>query len=239
MALPSRDVPAHEIARLEALRRLAMGAVHSLNNAFAGAVGEASFLREERKDDPLVVESCDAILACLDRCARIARALARRRNPSQGSNDEVDLGRLLRELGDFLRETLGRRHSLTLDLPDELLTVRGSPWDVELALLTLIHFVTGAGGEASTLRLSATHEAGGLRLRLDATCEGPAAALAATLRDPSLASDALARTCLDSFASLVSALGGSHHAEATGPDTLAVCVRLPAADAPAPGSVRR
>jgi C4-dicarboxylate-specific signal transduction histidine kinase len=228
MGLPSRDVPAHEIARLEALRRLAMGAVHSLNNALAGAVGEASFLREERKEDPLVLESCDAILDCLDRCARITRALAVRRNPSQGAADEVDLGRLLRELGDLLGETLGRRHHLTLDLPDELLTVHGRSENVEVALLTLIHFVAEAGGEGAALRLSATRDRSEVRLRLDATCETPANALAATLRDPSLASDGLTRTCLDAFAALVSALGGSHHAEATGPDALAVSVRLPA-----------
>jgi len=47
-------VPTKEVARLEAMRRLAMGAAHALNNAFTTLVGEASFVQEDRKADPVV-----------------------------------------------------------------------------------------------------------------------------------------------------------------------------------------
>lgn len=222
-----RELSAQEIARLEALRRLAMGAVHSLNNAFAAAVGEASFLREDRKHDALVVEACDTILGCLDRCARITRALLTRRNPSQGDRDDVDLGRLLRELGAFLAETLGRGHPLSLELPDDLLTVRGGSQRIELALLILIHYAVEAGGATAGLRLSADRADGQVRIHLQVATTTPAAAMAAALRDAALAPDPLTRICLEAFGALLKELGGSSDAEASDEHALGVSVRLP------------
>lgn len=229
MGRASRGISAQEVARLEALRRLALGGVHSLNNAFAAAVGEASFLREDRKHDPAVVEACDAILGSLDRCARITRALLSRRHPTQGGSEEVDLGRLLREIGSCLQETLGRSHSLRLDVPDDLLVVRGSPERVELALLTLVHYVAEAGGAMTRLHVAAESGPEEARVRLQAETAEPAAPIAAALRDPSLAADAITGVCLDAFGLLLRELDGSHEARATAPKALAVCVRLPSA----------
>lgn len=227
MGRASREISTQEVARLEALRRLALGGVHSLNNAFAAAVGEASFLREDRKHDPVVVEACDAILGSLDRCARITRALLSRRHPTQAGSEDVDLGRLLRELGSFLQETLGRGHSLRLDLPEDLLVVRGSPESVELALLTLVHHVAEAGGAMTRLHISAESGGAEVRIRLEAETAAPAAPIAEALRNPSLASDVMTSVCLDAFGSLLHELDGCYEARATAPKALAVCVRLP------------
>jgi len=219
------------MARLSALCRLAMGAAHSLNNAFTAVVGEASFLREDRKQDALVVEACDNILASLERCARITRALLSFRQPSQSSAQEADLGRLLRELGALLQETLGSAHCLSLEVPDDLLLARGDPEVLELALLSLLHYAADhAGGPAQLqLHLEAAEGEGDLCIELEVRSARLPDYAAAAPADPALAPDALTRASLRCLAQVISGLGGSLHTAPTGPDAWRTRLRLPRA----------
>jgi signal transduction histidine kinase len=143
-----------ETARLAVLWRLATGASHSLNNALTAILGEASFLSDDRKDDAQVVEGCDAIVAEVERCARLTRAVLARRHGSQGRSGEVDLVRLVGELGGLLVETLGRRIELELSLPDDLLLVRGDAEAVELLCLALVQFASDLQPGGARLRLA-------------------------------------------------------------------------------------
>jgi C4-dicarboxylate-specific signal transduction histidine kinase len=228
----SRDVPAlpsPAIARLEALRRLSMGAAHAMNNAFTTLVGEASFLHDDRKHDPVVAEACQTLLAELDRCARITRALLARRHPSQQGAAEVDLVRLVRELGALLRETLGRQHDLGLDLPDDVVPVRGEADDVELLVLGVVHYAADAARGATALQLGVGTDEDGRRalLRLEIRGTGLPEDAERAFLDPGQAADPLAVVILDAVAELVTRLGGTRHAERTAPDAWAACIDLP------------
>ena len=148
---PAAFLSVEEIARLAVLWRLAAGAAHSLNNALTAILGEASFLSDDHKDDPQVVEGCDAIIAEVDRCARLTRGVLARRHPAQGRSAEVDLVRLVGDLGRMLHETLGRRIELDVALPDDLLLVAG---DAEA--LELLHAIEAqAGRERGPVRWAA------------------------------------------------------------------------------------
>jgi signal transduction histidine kinase len=142
-----------ETARLAVLWRLAAGAAHSLNNALTAILGEASFLSDDHKDDPRVVEGCDAIIAEVDRCARLTRAVLARRHPAQARAAEVDLVRLVRDLARVLHETLGRRIELEVASPDDLLVVAGDAADLELLCLVLVHFASDLQPGGARLRL--------------------------------------------------------------------------------------
>jgi two-component system NtrC family sensor kinase len=152
---------AEETARLAVLWRLAAGASHSVNNALTAILGEASFLAEDRKDDPQVVEGCAAIIAEVDRCARLTRAVLARRHASQGRSREVDLVRLVGDLGRLLHETLGRRIELDVTLPGDLLLVRGDPDAIELLCLALVHFASDLQPGSARLRLDVARGAAG------------------------------------------------------------------------------
>jgi signal transduction histidine kinase len=219
-----------EVARLEAMRRLTMGATHTLNNAFTTVIGEASFLLEDRKHDDLVVEACQTILAELERCTKLTRALLARRHPSQSGSGEVDMVRLVRELGKMLSETLGRQNQLVLDTPDDLLLVRGDAGDLELLVLTLAHYAADHAGAPTKLTLSVHTEPTEEKIRLCIAVEGSDLpdSVAEAVLDPARAPDEIACVSLENAARIVCAHGGSRYASLTGPDSWATLILLPA-----------
>ena len=225
-----RCLPPEKAARLEAMRRLTMGATHTLNNAFTSVIGEASLLLEDRKQDATVVEACQSILAELERCTKLTRALLARRHPSQSGSGEVELGRLVRELGQMLSETLGRQNELVVDAPEDLLLVRGDAGDLELLVLTLVHYAADHASTPTCLTLSVRAEPTEAQIRLGIAVEGndlPDSVAEAVL-DPSRAPDEIACVSLENAARIVCAHGGNRYASSTGPDTWAILVLLPA-----------
>jgi signal transduction histidine kinase len=212
------------------MRRLTMGATHTLNNAFTTVVGEASFMLEDRKHDELVVESCQMILAELERCSKLTRALLARRDPSQNGSGEVDMVRLVRELEELLSETLGRQHQLVVDAPDDLLLIRGDAGDLELLTLTLAHYAADSAGGPTQLTLSVNEEPTEQKVRLCISVESSDLpdSIAEAVLDPSRAPDEIACVSLENAARIVCAHGGSRYASSTGPDSWAILVLLPA-----------
>lgn len=223
---------AEEVARLEALRRLSMGAAHALNNAMTAAMGEASLLGEERKRDPLVAESSAAMLGELERCARITRGLLTRRHPSQGGGDDLDLVRSVRELGNVLSETLGRQHRLQVVYPDDILPVRADAESLELLILALVHYAADHSGGNARIHLSVQPDAERryAELRLEVSAPSLPEYAAAAVADPSQAPDAVTQLSLESVARIAAALDAPRHANATGPDAWAALVQIPLAD---------
>jgi signal transduction histidine kinase len=225
---PATPLPATEVARLEALRRLSMGAAHALNNAFTSVVGEASFLREEHKGDPAVVEACDAILRELDRCAKLTRALLARRHPPQAGRDEVDLARLVRDLAPLLRETLGRQKELAVQLPDDLVLVQGEAGALELLALLLVHQGADLAPGSARLRLAVLPAGATARVELEIEADGLSDEAARLFSQPGAAADSLTRNQLAAFAELAARHGGHCSARREGPCHLVVAVELPA-----------
>jgi signal transduction histidine kinase len=236
--MEERDVPVHsreqclrpeKVARLEAMRRLTMGAAHTLNNAFTAVIGEASFLLEDRKEDDLVVEACQSILADLERCTKLTRALLAWRQPGQSGPGEVDMVRLVRELGKILSETLGRQNQLVVNAPDDLLLVKGDASELELLVLTLVHYAADHADGPTKLTLSVSAEPARGEIRLCIATEGSDLpdSIAEAIVDPSRAPDEIACVSLESASRIVSAHGGSRYASSTGPDSWAALVLLP------------
>jgi signal transduction histidine kinase len=194
---PSDHLALAEAARLVALWRLAAGAAHATNNSLTAILGEASFLRDECKADPEVVACCDAVMAEVDRCARLTRALLSRRQPSQ-SGDEVDLGRLLGEMRDVLPDTLGRRYGLRVEPGSEHHVVSGRPEELELLVLCLVQAACDLAGEGARLDLVLENgSAEQVTLRLAVEADGLKQDAAERLVDPGTATGGELRTlCL-------------------------------------------
>jgi signal transduction histidine kinase len=200
----SQELPAWEVARLAALWRLALGASHSLNNALTAIVGEASFLRDDRKGDAAVGEACDAILAEVDRCARLIRALLARRHPPQQGGDEVDLGRLVGDLARLLPDTLGSRIDLRLELGSDLLPVAGNAADLELLCLLLVQLA--ADLQPGPARVALGVEGDAERAVLRVSLHAPLAGSGSTLGSP--AGPPLERVAVDAVRAIAEAHGG-------------------------------
>lgn len=153
-----------ELAELVALERLALGAVHALNNAFTTVLGEASFLESKRKGDPELEEACQLIRAEIDRCARLTRALLSRQSPPAAATAEApDLGRIVRDLSGLLAATLSSRLMLRVETSEELLLVRGRASAIELLVILMVHQAAACSPAPAELRLCAIDDPEGGR----------------------------------------------------------------------------
>jgi signal transduction histidine kinase len=219
------------LAALAAVERLALGAAHTLNNAFTAVLGEASFLLDERKQDSAVAEACGTILAEVERCARITRGLLARRHPAQAGAADVDLVRLVRELGALLGETLGSRHPLEVRTPDELLVVPGDAASLELLVLSLVHYGADHAERGSRIALAVEDEPAedAVALRLFVTAPELPEWIADAFVDPRQAPDPVTRASLEVMAETVGRFGGRRSAARTAPDGWAALIHLPAA----------
>ena len=227
VAAPQPGPPAGEVARLEALCRLSMGAAHAMNNAFTAMMGEAQFLYDDRKDDPEIAEACEAILGQIERCGRITRALLTRRNPSQAGAAEVDLSRMVRELGNLLQETLGRGTRLEVAFPDDLLLVRGDTEALEVATLTLVHYAADPRSGPVTLRLAAEACGATVGIRLEVGGDARADSRADELLRPERVQDPLMRSQLHAVRELTAAQGGSLQVQSLGGQAFVACLGFP------------
>jgi signal transduction histidine kinase len=220
-----------EAARLVLLWRLASGAAHSLNNALTAILGEASFLADDLKDDPRVVEGCDAIAAEVDRCARMTRALLARRPPAQGVSAEVDLVRLVGDLGRLLHETLGRRIELEVASSDDLLAVAGEAAALELLCLALVHFAADLQPGGARLRLGVEPGPGAAQISLsvEVRAESLPAGAARRVLEPGAGGSPLERVTLEA-ARRAAASHGARIESREAPGWLEVRVLFPALD---------
>ena len=192
-----------EVAQLEAQRRLALGAAHTLNNALTAALGEVGFLRDERKGDPAVVEACDAVARELERCVKATAALLPRRMERGGG--PTDLVRAARDAAALLRVTLGRRGGLDVRAPDDLVLVGADAADLDLLVVLLVQAGVERVGRSARLELSVEPAAVGRGARLavdarvsvagDLSHEGVAAGGDPLARNQSIALAALAARC--------------------------------------------
>jgi len=219
-------IPTDRIAHLEAVRRLSLGAAHTLNNAFTTLVGEANFLLGDRQHDPELAESLQVMLEALGRCTRITRGLLVRGHPNQGDS-EVELVRVVRELGDLLHQTLGSHYPLTLDTPDEILMVPGPAETIELLVLSVVHYAADASGEHADLRVAVSAGDKDVALGVEVVAPGLEEATIEAFNQPQRAPDPVMRVVLETVAGLVADLGGARHATRTGPESWSLCVRLP------------
>ncbi len=223
--MPDFDpIDPRDIAALVAMRRLSLGAAHSLNNAFAAALGEASYLLDERKDDDEIVEGCQIILEALERSVRITRGLLA---CPDGAGSEADAAGVLRQLEPLLGETLGRSHPLRIALPDEWVAVPTSAADLDLLFTTLIQHAADASGELSTLDGTLDVSDGDARFSLHVRSESLNGEAPAAVNDPDRATTPLLRSCLVNARRTVDAMGGSLHADQTSPDEWSLVLRLP------------
>jgi signal transduction histidine kinase len=167
---------AGDIVHLESLRRLALGAAHTLNNALTSILGEVRALGDERAHDAEVARACAEIESQVERCARLTHALQARGWRRETPAGELDLTLLARSLAPLLRDTVSRSIDLEWELPGEGIWVCGRREDVELLVLLAAHRVLRSEAAGRSLRVRLEHSPAGavdLLLEREATSAAP------------------------------------------------------------------
>ena len=164
------------IVHLEALRRLTLGAAHTLNNALTSILGEVRLLADEHAGDGDLARACAEIERQVERCARLTHALQARGAPrAGGEGDEIDLAALLRAIAPLLRDTVSRSVELAWSIPDGGAWVRGRRDELERLIVVAVHRMLRSG-DGGRLRLDLVAAPGDAALELRLAREGTSGA---------------------------------------------------------------
>ncbi|HKZ32510.1 MAG TPA: ATP-binding protein [Vicinamibacteria bacterium] len=149
--------------RLSTVGRLAAGIAHEINNPLEGMANYLALARDAsaRGDSEAVGRHLAAIKQGLDRAAGIVRQVLAHADPAKAEMTPVDVNRVLRETGDFVRS---RREFTHVELAYELgpgpLLVRGSPVMLGQVAMNLIVNACEAQPTSGEVRVVSRAEAG-------------------------------------------------------------------------------
>lgn len=145
-----------QIQRMETLGELASGVAHDFNNLLGPILGVLDMLQRRPQGDAeldeLVKGGSQAAMRARELVRRIL-AFAQRR---QQTPEIADLGDLLANLKDLLRNTLPQTIQMTLSSEDALPPIRIQANQLELAILNLAINAGDAMPDGGTLTISAT-----------------------------------------------------------------------------------
>jgi signal transduction histidine kinase len=221
---------AREVLQLTSIDRLAIGSAHSLNNAFTAVLGEVGFLLDDYKEDPAIVEACEAIRRELERCAQLVRAIGLHRSHAAQSDDEVDLVRVTRDVEGLLRASMGRRIGLALETGEDALLVRGGAQPFASLLVTAAHLLASVMSSGETLTVRARRARARAYAMLELVAPRAGHEMVEPFRDPSLAANGDARVALAAIHGVLRALGGQLCVRSTPDRGLSVFFEFPLID---------
>ncbi len=124
--------------KLEVIGRLSGGVAHDFNNVLTAILSASYELRElhPAADNELAI--LDDLDGAVRRASLLTRQLLAFGRREVTAPIPIDLRQLVSELAPMLRRLVGSHHALTVELPKEAVTVRGSLSQLEQVLLNLV-----------------------------------------------------------------------------------------------------
>ena len=149
--------------RLSTVGRLAAGIAHELNNPLEGMANYLALARDAsaRGDSEAAARHLAAVKQGLERAAAIVRQVLAHADPAKTPMTPVDLNRVLRETGDFVRSRREFAHvEIAYELWSDPLVVRGSPVMLGQVAMNLIVNGCEAQPTRGELRVVSRREGG-------------------------------------------------------------------------------
>lgn len=175
--------------RKHALANITRGITHDVNNALGAMLPLVQQMRQEARDDQLDTETLardlESLEASLQTCRRIFGGML---TIARGSGKGVGHGNLRRAIDgalSVLGDSLKRRSiHVTLDLPKELPTLRGSQGDLTQLFLNLFTNARDAMPEGGELSISASNGGGSAQVTVADTGCGISERLLSRVTEP-------------------------------------------------------
>jgi signal transduction histidine kinase len=220
-----------EAQRLEAVANLAGGIAHDFNNLMTAVGGHAELLLRDA-DDGRVRRRAVAIRDAADRAADLTRQLLAFSRRQMLELRELDLRDAVASALDLIRPLLGDAVRLETSLPDDPVTVRADPRQLEHVLLSLAANACDAMPEGGVLRLSVGSEADTAVLAVADTGHGMSDAVREQIFEPFFSTKGLAAATglgLATVHGIVHQSGGSIDVVSKPGEGSAFTIRLPLA----------
>jgi PAS domain S-box-containing protein len=144
--------------RLEALGKLSGGVAHDINNMLAAILGGSEVARAGRQigDGSRIETGLDVIDSSVLRASGLIKQLLAFGRQDRFQSADVDVNRLVRDMGQLFEHTLAKGISIKLMACDEPAIVRGDVAALENALLNLALNAQDAMPDGGTLTIQVT-----------------------------------------------------------------------------------
>ena len=123
--------------KMETIGQLTGGVAHDFNNLLMAVMGNLDLLRKRLPNDPRLHRLIDGAMQGAERGASLTQRLLAFARQQDLRAVPIDLGALIRGMGDLLARSLGPRVVLRLDIPEGLPPARIDANQLELAVLNL------------------------------------------------------------------------------------------------------
>ena len=140
--------------KMEAIGQLTGGVAHDFNNLLMAVLGNLELLRKHANGDAKATRLIDGALQGARRGASLTQRLLAFARRQDLRVDAVDLGRLVREMTDLLKRSVGTGIVIETLLPERLDPVLADSNQLELALLNLVVNARDAMPDGGTIRIS-------------------------------------------------------------------------------------
>jgi PAS domain S-box-containing protein len=184
----------HESQKMESIGQLTGGVAHDFNNLLAVILGSLSLLKKAVPDNPRVSRLLDRAILGAERGATLTTRLLAFARRQELKVEFVALQKLLPEMLDFLRHSVGPNVVIHVEILPEVCAVEVDANQLELALINLAVNARDAMPQGGALTIACYNENHGTRIELPRdpfvcitvtdTGEGMSAATLARAQEP-------------------------------------------------------
>jgi PAS domain S-box-containing protein len=156
----------HESQKMESIGQLTGGVAHDFNNLLAVILGSLSLLKKAAPDDPRVSRLLDRAILGAERGATLTARLLAFARRQELKVEFVSLQKLLPEMLDFLRHSVGPNVAIHVEISPAVCAVEVDANQLELALINLAVNARDAMTQGGTLTIACHNEDHGKRVGL-------------------------------------------------------------------------
>src|SRR6185437_1377471 len=148
----------HEMQKLDSLGQLTGGLAHDFNNLLMAILGNLEMMSRRIAEEDPTRRLIDGASRAAERGAALTKRLLAFARRQELRPEPVDVARLVEDMSDLLRRTLGPTIELAASFPDDLALIHVDPNQLELAILNLSINARDAMPQGGKLVISAQRE---------------------------------------------------------------------------------
>jgi len=148
----------HESQKMESIGQLTGGVAHDFNNLLAVILGSLSLLKKSLPDDPRISRLLEGAIQGAERGATLTKRLLAFARRQELQLEAVEMQKLIPDLLDFLRQSVGPNISIEVDISPEVHPVKIDANQFELALMNLAVNARDAMPKGGVLTISCRDE---------------------------------------------------------------------------------
>lgn len=136
--------------KMEAIGTLAGGIAHDFNNILGAILGYTELARLDASDNPVVVESLDAVLKASHRAKDLVKQILAFSRQESSTRHPLQISSVIKETVKLLHAAIPRTIEIRADIRNELPAVKADPIQIQQVLMNLAtnaaHAMKASGG---------------------------------------------------------------------------------------------